>query len=760
MESQLITVPEKKTDSLDWVRPLKSFFTNNYGSYREFSESIDQFNKLRLDAKSCNRDQTGRDILYRYYGQLELFDLRVPVNDHGGVHAQFVWYDAFKDSKSVKQTSIAFEKLCVLFNLAAVLSEIASQALEEKDYKLSYQSLQNAAGIYRFISENFLNAPSDDLQQDTIKGLEQLMLSQAQEVFLMKILNGDGEVKHSLVAKLAKAAAGLYQNAHDILEKVPANLDSKWIAYCKLKAKLFNSLLYYHQANALKETKTGEAITYLRQAQIEIEDYKTNYNYTKYSSIEANCKKIIELVKLELPVLEKDNDYIFHDSIPSFETLTLKGLESVKSISINDQGIDKVVGKDIFEKIIPYSVHEQSSKYTELLASLLRSEDEKITISNEELASMLEYLNLPLKLNEVKLLINASNDSDEGLKDISVGDYNSDELVHNLNNVKKSCNDKLNQIGTLIDTNNLPYDNNVMDIRENISKTRQSLIAANETDIKISNLIKPYEKELSILKSGQVQSYLQNDKSLLDVDIDDSDIKSQVLILDKILSDLSNLKYEKNKTYKSLKDAVHSDDISKILILNKNQANYDEIFDSELLKFKPYQDRINLLISKQQELISSLKKNLKLLLTNKNYLSLSEEKSSYDTNLNRLRKAVESYQKFKNGHNQALKFYGDLLNFINSLEFKAMNLINTSKMSLMNLNYQQTPPQMPLRSNSNTSSFGGYQYPQSRQNSAAFNQYQAAPPPLPPQDRQNGQFSSSIYDQPSNYDPSMYSKFS
>lgn len=48
-------------------------------------------NRLRQDMRGAGKDSAaGRDLLYRYYGQLELLDLRFPV-DENHIKISFTW---------------------------------------------------------------------------------------------------------------------------------------------------------------------------------------------------------------------------------------------------------------------------------------------------------------------------------------------------------------------------------------------------------------------------------------------------------------------------------------------------------------------------------------------------------------------------------------------------------------------------------------------------------------------------------------------
>jgi hypothetical protein len=75
--------------------------------------------------------------------------------------------------------------------------------------------------MFTYINENFLHAPSADLSRDTVKTLIQIMLAQAQEVFLEKQVTDQKKV--GLLAKLASQGAYLYAQA---LEGVQLNVTS------------------------------------------------------------------------------------------------------------------------------------------------------------------------------------------------------------------------------------------------------------------------------------------------------------------------------------------------------------------------------------------------------------------------------------------------------------------------------------------------------------------------------------------------------
>lgn len=93
LQPPMISSPLKQTNEIDWVSPLKSYIRQTYGDDPErYAEECNTLNRLRQDMRGAGRDSTaGRDLLYRYYGQLELLDLRFPV-DENHIKISFTWY--------------------------------------------------------------------------------------------------------------------------------------------------------------------------------------------------------------------------------------------------------------------------------------------------------------------------------------------------------------------------------------------------------------------------------------------------------------------------------------------------------------------------------------------------------------------------------------------------------------------------------------------------------------------------------------------
>ena len=76
------------------------------------------------------------------------------------------------------QRTVAFEKACVLFNVGALYTQIGARQDRQTENGLdsSVDNFLRAAAVFRFITDNFTNAPSMDLAPQVLEFLILLMI--------------------------------------------------------------------------------------------------------------------------------------------------------------------------------------------------------------------------------------------------------------------------------------------------------------------------------------------------------------------------------------------------------------------------------------------------------------------------------------------------------------------------------------------------------------------------------------------------------
>lgn len=156
--------------------------------------------------------------------------------------------DAFTH-KLTTQSSLAFEKASIIFLLAATLSALAAAAPRSSPdgLKRAYNHLRASAGMFVYINENFLHAPSTDLSKDVVRYLVGIASAQAQEVFVEKVESeGRGKGKNGahgnagLVARLAATAGAMYAGLGEEVKEFFGKgiIDRNWVGLINVRPPL------------------------------------------------------------------------------------------------------------------------------------------------------------------------------------------------------------------------------------------------------------------------------------------------------------------------------------------------------------------------------------------------------------------------------------------------------------------------------------------------------------------------------------------
>ena len=878
MGTFLLAIPSKRTEEVNWVKYLNSYLLSIHGNTTEYQDDLNKFHKLRQDIRSANPDGTGMKLHYKYYSQLELLDLRISftaVNKNRKV--RFTWYDAFEPSEPYTQSALPFEKACVLFNLGAILSKIATAKYYEfqnqkstnpndDTIKDSIQLLQQAAGVYGFIAENFLNAPSGDLSQLSVRFLVKLVLAQAQEIFLLKAISGDLEQKkNSLIAKLSRSVSNFFSECTKMLnamnnsedessseldnfkvvdseegvdflgDKGPDNgtldsenggfksyaeIDELWMHVCDFKSLYYNANSHYFQGLYLEgNRKYGEAIAYFTKASDILNEFPHNILKSLSKSglggvyeLHDNYKYQKDLISIKLTELNKDNDFIYHEIIPSLVTLPeVKPMDAVKTTPLEGipvfQAINEYNYNNFFKNVIPINIHELLSYYSEEKSQYLRNEIDLVETSEEDATSALDSLGLPESFFRLKELVKIPQ-TGAGEDDISTGlDAETKDIIHQICanfhkdemnkdlifRRRKEVHDKIGEIERKISSNPYAYGRQ----RDDLISLKKFLLEATNFDNKLFGMMQDQGDLYRLLGKGVNSSevrqffitsgkepgkpHTDNEMSLLDIDFDSSEPQNEQQQADKkiqsvteILNDIQAVKDNKRKLIEILKKEIHADDISDILVLNSKVKSTNEmktvIFPEELKKFDVYAKELDKNVAQQECLIDMLKSEW-LNLNNEPYIKKTAQSSSQCKEYLASQRAKVHYfyssywLRYSKGLNAGVDFYGKLLN--QAAEIKALldspqdsssymsdklndlSLGSRPYVSLPPASYARPPPALP---------------PKGFSASPTLLLENAALSALNPDKNLN--ISSSkrgndlIYDQPSTYLPNMYDFFS
>ncbi|XP_004377391.1 programmed cell death 6-interacting protein isoform X1 [Trichechus manatus latirostris] len=409
-----ISVQLKKTSEVDLAKPLVKFIQQTYPSGGEeqaqYCRAAEELSKLRRAAvgRPLDKHEGSLETLLRYYDQICSIEPKFPFSENQ-ICLTFTWKDAFDKGSlfggSVKLAlaSLGYEKSCVLFNCAALASQIAAEQNLDNDegLKVAAKHYQFASGAFLHIKETVLSAlnrePTVDISPDTVGTLSLIMLAQAQEVFFLKATRD--KMKDAIIAKLANQAADYFGDAFkqcQYKDTLPKYFYFQEV-FPVLAAKhcIMQANAEYHQSLLAKQQKKfGEEIARLQHAAELIKTVASRYD--EY----VNVKDFSDKVSRALTAAKKDNDFIYHDRVPDLKDLDPIGKATlVKSTPINIPISQKFT--DLFEKMVPVSVQQSLAVYNQRKADLVNRSiaqmREATTLANGVLAS----LNLPAAIEDV-----------------------------------------------------------------------------------------------------------------------------------------------------------------------------------------------------------------------------------------------------------------------------------------------------------------------------------------------------------------------
>lgn len=299
-------------------------------------------------------------------------------------------------------SSIAYEKVCVLFNIAALQSSVAAQQSFDSDdgLKMAVKLFQQSAGIFGLLKSAapaaIAQEPTPDLNPDTLNVLSLLMLAQAQEICVHKSIK-DG-MKDLIVAKLASQCEEMYAEVLRVMQKdnLKTLWDKEWIPIVAGKQAGFHGLaMLYHSLVNRSAKKVGEEIARLQKS---VELFKAAVTRSgKATMFETYAKK----AQRNLVESKKDNDFIYNASIPDVASLDGCGKALLaKPLPLSNPMSSDY--KDLFGDLIPIALHQAMNACDARKTQVVNTEIMKLRDSTQTLNGVLSSLGLPASIESTE----------------------------------------------------------------------------------------------------------------------------------------------------------------------------------------------------------------------------------------------------------------------------------------------------------------------------------------------------------------------
>lgn len=737
----MLSIERKKTEKVDFIKPLQEFIRNNYSadSLQDHQEAINGLQQLREELRNCEERNTAlRDLLCRYWVFLSSIETRFPFSENQ-IRVSFVWYDSLKGKKT-SQYSIHFEKENILFNLGGIYCHLGSlQNRSTKDgLKTAYQNFQTAAGIFQELKNELERHPQSimlDLSFEYINAVIYLMLAQAQECFYE---TGTKEnINAGLISKLAVQTADYYLNAFQQFSSpmIASLLPKQWLSHIALKCAMMNASGEYRYA--LVHSGNGEygmQVARLAAAVMICEDAKKKHFRYVSGELQQAFSSLESVIVKAHEAAEKENDTIYHDTVPASSSLPLIERKSMaKPLPLPENAV-LTREKDPFLKLIPFAITEKLSVYQEKKDTLVRNELKAIDENNQIALATLSSMNLPgaIEAMEVSpgipetLKGNMKVLKSEGgvrliIEQLDVIQRLAREDASILDGAVRSLDEEEGDDSELrkhygVRWQRTPSHTLTVSLRQEIAKYRGYLEHGSKSDAYVAqkfrdmqqNIVRlngSEEEILKILPGNQNTSNLSNSPIV-------NALKQSLTLLDRLIAERTSLRNQLNTLNKS-------DDISSALLAETSSSSgvsEDALFVRELKKYEDIQNSLEKTFVEQARLLDQIRAQNEQFVSGKQQQRMqgNDERGQI---LQQLNDAYKVFKELKGNLVEAVQFYTDLQEQLKQFSGKCSDFIvarRSEKQDLLREINSQASVQSsypPSYASSTTNSPGQRAYP-------------------------------------------------
>ncbi|KAK6601181.1 BRO1-like domain-containing protein [Botrytis cinerea] len=413
MASNILFLPFRKATNLQLSDAIKQYISTKYDQHPDmFKQDLEVIDALRKDAIHVREPHTtGIRKISAYAGQLSWL----------GIGVEFSWYPAlgYNIDRLVVENNLKFELANVMFNLAALYSQLAMSAnrASADGLKIACNNFSLAAGVLKHLKEEIIpelrTSPPEDMDDDTLECLQSLMLAQAQECFWARA-RGNG-TKDALVAKLAAKVSDLYSQASDWGMK-SNSISSEWLHHSSVKHHHFAAAAQYRMAcDCLEKRKYGEEVARLADSIVCANEGIKEIKYVN-KAVASELQLLKSTVTECLKRAEKDNDLIYLDPVPPKNELKRLERASMANPIIPKEvsepmtflGDHKEFGPPLFSKLVPFAVHVAASIYEERRDRIVNNNIiDELEILTTRIHDTLRSLNLPGSLQALEKPLDA-----------------------------------------------------------------------------------------------------------------------------------------------------------------------------------------------------------------------------------------------------------------------------------------------------------------------------------------------------------------
>ncbi|KAJ0966881.1 hypothetical protein J5N97_023798 [Dioscorea zingiberensis] len=697
----MLAIHEKKTSPVDLYRSLRNYITAHY-SEREaqlLEDDLETVRQLRSDIEKppeSSPPDVRRDTLQAYARALALMEPRFPISPDR-IHINtitFTWFDAFKPNKKAAQQNIHLEKAAVLFNLGAVYSQmgLAADRSSPAGLKQACNCFQAAAGAFAFLRDNVsmkaaIGGATVDVSAECAGMLERLMLGQAQECFLEKVIS-DAKPP-GLCSKVARQVGMYYEETYAALSVPPLSqhFDRTWISHVQLKAAQFYAEACYRNALELHgKEEIAEEIARLKIGLGALTDAKKSSKGVAAPLLDA-ISRLENNMNLNLERAVKENDRVYLMRVPAASSLTaLPAASLVKPVPMADV-LDASKDK-LFSTLVPDSSTKALSKYTEMVDDVIRTQAEKLQQGSEITRVKLREMDLPDSILALEGNFSVPMDLKEDVEavQISGGPSGLDIELQQLRDLRRVNQELLVQTEELLQKEaredaqfrtqfgtrwTRPQSSTLTkNLQDRLNRFAGNLKQATDSDARIERAVRDNMELMSILDHRPIESALPSlARPIMSLDGNEDAI---VGALKQSLRQLETLGAQRAGLEDMLKEMKRKDDILPKLMTST--GSNDDLFKKEISKYDRICEEIAQNIEAQEQLL------LQIQAQNDDFaavFNLEDYKVSRERCYKQIAAAIAKYREIKENINEGLKFYVTLQDAITNVKQQCSDFVMT-----------------------------------------------------------------------------------
>ncbi|TDL25855.1 pH-response regulator [Rickenella mellea] len=704
--SNQVSIPFKTTSPIPIKQAISDYILSNhpYTSPDAFAWDITQWEQLR---SNCNDGAVRVDktqAFIKYHAQLVFILTKLPSD----IGLSIPYHSAFSPSSPPESiSSLVYERAALLFNLAATYSQLAlSEDRSHPDgIKRGTVYYQNAAGTLSYLINNVIpvlaeslpnRQPPVDLSIPFLRGLEYLMLAQAQECAWQRAVMD--QYKNGVIAKLSAKAASLYRSSLATFRDAPSSakvsIPPEWLVHIETKQYHFSAAAQYRKSiDDLEGNRYGQELARLLEAQASA---KKGYDIARRGlaskPVLQDIKSLLDIVEKSVKRAECDNDLIYHEDVPPSSALN-PIQEAGVAQSIVPPGLQdpkSAVGGDgvVFGDLVGWGARVAIDIYRDRRENWLKAEVyDRVEELDDVVSQTLQALNLPASLDALDRPIGLPPSLLKKAEEVRQEDGPSrvDKSIANVEMLAEQNRTLLDEAMDLLDEEAsedehvrkqttrplqrpLSYEAN-KELTSKEKRYRQILEQAAESDELVKDKWAEWEDIITRLtfEEADLEKWVPSSTARK---YNNPQTQTHARALRVHLEALDDVQRSRAQIVQRARQLADADNIQPRIMREASAIErwtevepvmFEDTIDQELSKYEKFKDAVDDGQAKQAEILEDVKlRTEQFLLTRRDDKSVKDREHA----LQSLDLAYHKYREITRNLDEGLKFYNDLANIL------------------------------------------------------------------------------------------------